>query len=871
MALGRGWTVLSAEPGCAEAPLSFSGLTDLFGEVSGAVLEAVPPVQRRALEVALLRSGLAEAPVDPRTLSSAVLSLLRQMASGQPVLVAIDDLQWLDRPSARCLGFALRRLGGSPVGFLASARGGSRPLPVLGALASEQVEELSVGPLAPGAVEEMLAQRMARGLPKRVIAKVVRQSGGNPFYALEVAREVARSGREALSGALPVPGEVRDLLKARLEGLPARTREALLAASCLDNPRAALVDAEGLGRAEEAGLVELEMGGRIRFAHPLIAAAVYDSAPPNRRRLAHRVLADRTDDLEERARHLALGAEGPDLDIAGQLEGAAKLAHARGAPEAAAELLELALQLTPGADERGRRERLLSAAGFHFEAGDLERAQELLEDLLPVVLGGPLRAEALRLMAQLRFRTGSFPEAVAFASEALGASTGDLGLSAALEMDITFFLVMQGDFPGALPHIEAAISKARRQGLGPVEAEALACRTMVRFLTGHGLAAADLERALSLEDPRRLTPGMLRPRLIAGQLLLWARSAEEAGAMFEALRSEALEQGLENDVSPLGSFLAWALLWKGDVERALGTASESLGLARQLEDPFSISLSLFVSALGRSYTGDAQGARAYAREAMSLSLKLNSQLLAILASWALGLLEVSLGNYAAAEATLGPVSALLGDLSSLDPVLAIFVPDEVEALVHLGQLERAEQLLANFERKARAVSRDWALSMAARCRALLMAAHGDLEGALGVLEEALRASPGRELRIERARSLLELGRLQRRLKQRRLARASLQEAIEAFGSLSATIWAERARAELSRVGSRGAPAGLTTTERAIANLAADGLTNQAIAERCFVNVKTVEANLARAYRKLGVSSRAQLARALDVLPVPSSE
>ncbi len=380
----------------------------------------------------------------------------------------------------------------------------------------------------------------------------------------------------------------------------------MLAASCLDNPRAELVDAEALSRAEEAGLIELERGGRISFTHPLIAAAVYESTPPNRRRAVHRALADRTDDLEERARHRALGADGPDLEIAGQLDDAAKLAHARGAPEAAAELVELALQLTPGNDEHGRSERLITGAGFHFEAGDLQRAQELLDDLLSAAHGGSLLAQALRLRAQLSFRTGSFSQAAAFASEALEAADEDLGLSAALEMDLTFFLAMQGDFPGALPHIEAAISKAQRLGLGPVEAEALATRTIIRFLTGHGLAEADLERALSLEDPMRVTPGMLRPRLIAGQIVLWARSAEDSAAMFESQRSEALEQGRENDVSPLGSYLAWALLWKGDIERALSIATESVRLARQLDDPFSISLSLFVSALASSYAGDAE-------------------------------------------------------------------------------------------------------------------------------------------------------------------------------------------------------------------------------------------------------------------------
>lgn len=869
MVLGRGWALLAAQPAGAEASLSFSGLTDLFTHIAGEELDALAPVQRRALEVALLRADPGSAAVDARTLSSAVLSVLKQLASRQPVVVAVDDLQWLDRPTVGCLAFAFRRMDASPVGFLASARTGARPLAIFDTLGPGLAEELMLGPLPSGAVEELLARTTAGALQRRLIVKVARQSGGNPFYALEMAREVAGAGTVALPGTVPVPAELRDLLVARLGGLPARTRQALLAAACLDNPRANLVDVDALGRAEEAGLIELERDGRIRFSHPLIAAAVYESAAPTRRRAVHRALAERTDDVEERARHLALGATGPDIEVAGQLDDAAKLAHARGSPDAAAELVELALQLTPRGDDRGRAERLLTGAGFHFEAGDLKRAQQLVAELLSEVPDGPLRAQALRLTAQVHFRTGSFPEAADFASQALEAAGADLALGAALEMDITFFMAMQGDFPAALPHIEAAIAKAKLHGLGPVEAEALACRTMFGFLSGRGLAEADLERALSLEDPLRVTPGMLRPRLIAGQIVLWTASAEESAAMFEAQRTEALEQGRENDVSALGSYLAWALLWKGDVRRAVGIVGESLRLARQLDDPFSICLSLFVSALAAAYTGEVGTGRACAREAIGLSLKLNSQLLVVLASWALGLLEVSVGNFTEAEAALGPLSAALGDLDQVDPVLAIFVPDEIEALISLGQLERAEQLLVNLERKAAALGRDWALSMAARCRALLMAGRGDVEGALALLDEAVRAPVGRELGLERARSLLELGRLQRRLKQRRLARATLHDAIDAFDQLSATVWASQARAELTRVGSRSAPEGLTATERAIALLAAEGLTNQAIGQRCFINVKTVEANLARAYRKLGITSRAQLARALQAGAPPT--
>jgi len=232
----------------------------------------------------------------------------------------------------------------------------------------------------------------------------------------------------------------------------------------------------------------------------------------------------------------------------------------------------------------------------------------------------------------------------------------------------------------------------------------------------------------------------------------------------------------------------------------------------------------------------------------------------IWALWALGFLELSLEDAAAAHATLEPLAAVaLGG----DPVLCVFLPDEIDALVRLGRVDEAEALLAPFEDRSRTLERAWALAAAARCRGQILAARADLEGALAALEEALTYHDAQSMPFERARTLLELGRLQRRRKQKRLARIAIEESLAVFESVGTPLWAEQARGELARAATRRAAAGLTATEERIAQLAAEGLTNRAIAERAFVSVNTVEANLKRAYRKLGISSRAQLARALD--------
>ena len=347
-ARNRGWTVLSARPSGAEASLSFAGLSDLFAAVDDEVLALIPAVQRKALEVALLRSERDDGTADARAVSTGVLSLLQEMAVRAPVLVAVDDITWLDRATASALGFALRRLEGSRTMLLATIREDEiRTNPVTGVAAPGQRVELLLRPLAAGTLRRILDGRFGDGMSQNTTVRVVAACGGNPLFAIEIAQELLRQGQRPGAGLLPVPGELRQLLTSRVNRMPARARDALLVVSCLASPHTGLVDAGAIEPAEDAGLVTIETDGRVRFTHPLLAAAVYESAPPSRRRSVHRMLAGRLEDPEERARHLALGSEGPDLEIAGDLDEAAKLAQARGSPAAAAELVELALQMTP--------------------------------------------------------------------------------------------------------------------------------------------------------------------------------------------------------------------------------------------------------------------------------------------------------------------------------------------------------------------------------------------------------------------------------------------------------------------------------------------------------------------------------------------
>jgi DNA-binding CsgD family transcriptional regulator len=278
----------------------------------------------------------------------------------------------------------------------------------------------------------------------------------------------------------------------------------------------------------------------------------------------------------------------------------------------------------------------------------------------------------------------------------------------------------------------------------------------------------------------------------------------------------------------------------------------------------SMATSLSATALRYAHTGPPELARQHARQAMAIFERLHWRTGIIWPCWALGLAELSDGRPAEAHAILGPISEQLAALGVGDPVLRMFLPDEIEALIGLGVLERAEAHLSSFERLAREHERPWAVAAAARCRGTLEAARGRPDQAFEAFEQALSEFECIGMPFERARTLMLAGQARRRFKQRGVAGQLLAEAVEVFERLGAGPWAARARDGLARIGRRGSDGdALTAGERQVAELAAAGLSNRDIAERAFLSVKTVEATLTRVYRKLGARSRVTLARALD--------
>src|SRR5215207_4403080 len=383
--------VLVSRPLEADAALSLAGLSDLLDEVVDEVAGELPGPQENALNAALLREGGPRGPLDPGALNAAVRGVLHAAAAARPLLVAIDDLQWLDRPSMDALGHAMRRLGEDPVRLLVAERDTPRsPSPNLG-LSSERVERVDVGPLDLEEIRELIARQLGRHLARPVLRRIAELSGGNPFYALELCRSTDGESVEQMT-RFAKGEDLQRLVGDRLSELPQDTRDALGTVAALAHPSGAVVsqaldDEAALDAAFRAGVLA-EDGELLRFAHPLLAAAAYAALPPRRRRQAHTRLAAIVDEPEERARHLAAATVAPDAAVAAALDAGARAAAGRGAPAAAGELLERAASLTPAGDPGAAARRRLDAARDHIRAGDNRRGIDICRTVVSELAPG---------------------------------------------------------------------------------------------------------------------------------------------------------------------------------------------------------------------------------------------------------------------------------------------------------------------------------------------------------------------------------------------------------------------------------------------------------------------------------------------------
>lgn len=859
-----GYRVLTSRPAESEAKLSYAALIDLLEPALDEVLDKLPSPQRRALEVALLRAEPDETTHEQLAVSVAVLGAIRALACERPVVVAVDDVQWLDGPSASVLEFLVRRLRDEPAGLLLALRGDATdalPLALQTATLAGGCVRAHVGPLSVGALCQLISEQTGVSLSRSTLVRVEQISGGNPFFALEIARAIARSDVSPTPGeVLPVPDNLRSLLAGRIAELPADTQGALLFAAASATPTVELAEAGkpgALRRAIEKGVVGID-GQLVRFAHPLLAEVVYGSVPEQHRRLVHRRLAELAPDGEERARHLALAVDEPDEQVASTLADAARSARARGASNAAAELAERSASLTPPDLREALAERRLAAAGYHFAAGDGLRARKLVEEGLAVARPGAQRAQALQLAGQLHYHDDSLAEASQVLSEALAQAHHDLRLKSAIQVDLACCLHNGGASAAGKQHAQQAVRDAELAGDDALLAEALACLTVQDFIDGFGLDEGRMSRALALEDSERQVPVLKRPTLIHGLLLLYTGQLEHGQAVLTALWADVTARGEEHALPFLCWPLSWGAVHNGELERAERFAAAGLEAALMLGHASWRAIASSASALVTAYQGRLDAARAMAEDALALLQRTEWDLFALFPLEVLGFIELSREDPARVDRLLHPLAGPVIDGRLAEPGLLRPVPDEIEALVALSRYEDAESLLDAFEARARALDRAWALAAAGRCRGLLAAARGNMAAAIESLEDALRSHERVDMPFDLGRTLLVLGRVRRRARERGQARQALTQALAIFERIGTPRWADMARAELGRTGTRFAADELTPTEMRVAELAAQGLTNREIAAASFMSPKTVEANLSRIYRKLGISSRAEL-------------
>ncbi|MGZ6269126.1 MAG: AAA family ATPase, partial [Candidatus Limnocylindrales bacterium] len=769
----RGFRILRSRPARSEQGLTLGGLSDLFGDLQAAVLEALPAPQRHALEVALLRVQPAGMPPDQRALSVAAAAALRLLATpAEPVLLAVDDLQWLDDSSAAILAYAVRRQADRPVGLLASVRT-TWPHPgaldLLATTPPELTERLALGPLSLAALHQLFEVRLGRSFPRLVLVRIEAACGGNPLYALEIGRALLRSETRLLPGdRLPIPDTLGSLMTGRLTALPPRTRRALVMAAAAAEPTPATLEraepgtVDALAPATADGVVALEEG-IVRFGHPLLAQAALGLAGRAELRVAHAALARASVSADARARHLGQAAEGPDARVAATLEDAAAAARDRGATLDAAALYQEASRLTPAEHADERLARAVRAAECLFiDLSEIVQSDGILEAALAEAPPGPARADGLSLRALVQYYHGRVPQAVALGRQAVD-EAGDEPVRRATVLGRAAFLRMQLDLEGGVAMINEAATLLERAS-GRVDPDLVSSVLLLRAVGELGLIRptreGDIQRGLALMTAHGRS---------------WEHESADGNAFGLARVTDDLERAIAMTrelirvkSGPAGDdpfnlvHLSGLLLLRGDWTEARRIAEVALAGYEREGEQVHPAWGLRGVALVAAHDGRVDEARRLAGEGLARATERGDVILAIFHRQILGFVALSLGEWRRADDELREAAALAESIATRHPGRFKFAGDWAEAVLALGDLERAAGIVGWLEETGRVAPTPWVLAVGARCAALLAAARGDLDGAAAALERALAEHERLLMPFERARTLLLQGQLHRR-------------------------------------------------------------------------------------------------------------
>lgn len=825
----------------AETAIGWSGLAMLVDQLRD-LQECLPGVQQLVLQQATGRTGAA--PTEPLAVAAATTDLFRLAVARQPLVLLVDDLHWLDRSSAGALSFAIRLLARSPVLVVAALR--PEPLPLdLARVAGDDLVTVELAPLSVAGVRELLMQHGVE-LGRIDLVHVHQATGGNPMYVLETVRAL-RAGAQL--GEALLPGSLAELVQAPLDELGPDHLRVLHAAALMPSPtmtRLARVEdvelvAAACTSAERADVVRV-VGDALVFRHPLLRAALRGRMGELTARETHRRLAEVADDPVVRAVHLAEAFAAPEPWVAAELAAASDVARERGQLIEAASLALRSLDLTHDADPQ-RQRRLVDAADFAYDSGEPRRALQMLVPQLDD-LTGDLHAEALAVVMASVAATEGSERAVPWARrwrDALPPGHPRRVVACATYARALMF--------ADLDLASAAVTEAERSAQAGTEAErdeAFSTRLLADALRGEQLDL-DLVR-------ERLRAGGQVPRAFA-EVAVWSDLLDVADAHFRCLVHEHERSGSVDQLLDALGQVVDIQMRLGLLSQARETIDRAAELAVAAEAMTSAALRLADRALLDALVGegDTTVLDDLEQRAPELSGLDRMQLLAVC-----GLARLVRGDETGAVTALRDAHANARRIGYRDLGALPYHGNLVEALVAVGALGEADDVVREVRQTALRGGRVRGSAELARCEALLLAASHDLEGAAVAAERSLAAHASLTLPLERARVHLLAGTIARRRKQRTRSRSHLEEAVALLDACGASALASTARDELARVG--GAADGvLTATEQRVAELAAAGRTNDEIAASLFISRRTVEANLTRIYRKLGIRSRTELA------------
>lgn len=855
----------------SDAGWAFAGLGDLLEGLGSEYLAELPVVQRSALSAALLLSDVVDGVPGDRVVGVALLGVLRTLARSGPLILAVDDIQWLDASSRKVLSFALRRLVDEPVRVIATCRtqgladGGDAT-----ALGLPD-ERIVVGPVSIGILQRIVLARLGQTLARPTLTKLHQATGGNPMMCLEMARALLRRGSEPAAGEpLPIPADLRVLVPERLGGLSEETRELLFLTGALAQPTLASVTAAAgdpirsercLAEAVGAGILELD-GQRVRFTHPLMASIPYADLTPEGRRKLHERLAATVTDPEEHARHAALGTIEPAAAVAAALDVAARHARARGSIDAAAELAELAVARTPVSDADELLRRTVDAAKHLFLLGDARRARITLTAGLAAAPPSPPRVPGLLLQATIASWEQGDATVVALCDQAMS-EAGDDSLLLAL-CHATFAETSPSGAAMDMFHAQSAVDLLEAMDAPPSDLLAssltnLACNGC---RLGRGLAVATLERAAALQAETDPVPVGERAGMGLGMYLKVIDRFEESRSWLRLMLTAAVDEGDDSALPITLGHLATLECWAGDYVLGLQHAIEGREHANRMGVRAPMPQSAHVLAL--AHLGRLNEARSLAERDITEDESVGYSAAVALHLRSLGVVELFAANATAAvENFLRALAISSDEIGIAEPAILRLHGDAVAALVDLGRIDDAWRLADDLDRATQLTHLPWSTALAGRCRGLLKAAEGDVPAAVELLQQAVVDHQLLPMPFEEARTRLLLGGVLRRSGQRNDARRELEAAREVFVRLGTPIQIEQVRAELASLGGWPSRAGtLTPVEQRIAELVAAGQTNREVAGILFLSVRTVESHLGRIYRKLGLRSRTELARQL---------